>query len=124
MERLRLNKKAIIATTLLSLGATGCISSIETNDKVSQCDGRNTPVEATFEPDEAGYSRTTDPSVLADAMRRRAEKIQDDDGGIFSSNIYRNQIVGLGEVVCREEISGKDIYFLTAEGLDVGRSLS
>jgi hypothetical protein len=101
------------------LFVAGC-SSIQENDDIGNCEDTNSvPIVATYRGDE-GYQETRDPYVLEDALEARAQEIQEEDTEGWNGPL-RNQVIGLGEVVCRAE---DGTHHLTVKGAEISSSLA
>jgi hypothetical protein len=113
MEKPRLSRAVITGSGLLLL--LGACSTIHENNTVGSCD---TPdgmlIEATTNPKADDYKKATDPAYLAAHLEDQAEQQQKHDGKLgWDMSLYRNQIVGIGEIAC----SGSDGHtYLTNTG--------
>ena len=116
METLKNYKSRAMLAGILLLA--GC-SSIQENDTIDDCEG-NGLVEATADRASGDYDQSTDPAVLSDLMRDKAEAVKDDDNTGWDITL-RNQVIGIGEIVCRGE---DDQLYLNSAGVELSSEYS
>ena len=110
MERLRYRKIISAGAGLFLLGIAGLVESgcgypTKEVNNISKCNGNQTPILATFLGNK-NYKIITDHAYLA----QQQESTDYPVGNTLSNG---DTIVGIGTLVCRSDVKGRTMYYLT-----------